>query len=281
MPKTAGTAVVRPAGRRDRCSTSADVLLGSVNRVDALERRRRSATCNRLSSNFARSPAVSVLPLAPPHECRKRGATTDEPEHDAHDRGGDRPRATATTLSLGGTGALLRRLHARFLGHAAGECTSGLCSARVAQEAPSADPTTVRRLDGHRCASHRSRGSARSPSSSRCGPRSSNGVGASRRSSSLERALAGAVAEPRSRAGSRRDARLEAAIKAFRRRRSTRTARRFLELAETHLTGHVRPLKESLARMDHQLQELERVRQESYGELETQVDDPRRARRRA
>ncbi|MGH3128003.1 MAG: DNA recombination protein RmuC [Gaiellaceae bacterium] len=46
---------------------------------------------------------------------------------------------------------------------------------------------------------------------------------------------------------------------------------RFLELAETHLTGHVRPLKDSLARMDQQLRNVERVRQESYGALQTQV----------
>jgi DNA recombination protein RmuC len=46
---------------------------------------------------------------------------------------------------------------------------------------------------------------------------------------------------------------------------------RFLELAETHLTGHVRPLKDSLERMDQQLRNVERVRQESYGALQTQV----------
>jgi hypothetical protein len=44
---------------------------------------------------------------------------------------------------------------------------------------------------------------------------------------------------------------------------------RFLELAETHLTGHVRPLKDSLERMDQQLRNVERVRQESYGALQT------------
>lgn len=46
---------------------------------------------------------------------------------------------------------------------------------------------------------------------------------------------------------------------------------RFLELAKTHLTGHVRPLKDSLERMDQQLRNVERVRQESYGALQTQV----------
>jgi DNA recombination protein RmuC len=46
---------------------------------------------------------------------------------------------------------------------------------------------------------------------------------------------------------------------------------RFLELADTHLTGHVGPLKESLERMDRQLTGVERVRQEAYGALQTQV----------
>ena len=86
----------------------------------------------------------------------------------------------------------------------------------------------------------------------------------------LERALAGAEAELAVERGSR-DARLEAAIKALSTEALDANSARFLELAETHLTGHVRPLKESLARMDHQLQNVERVRQESYGELKTQV----------
>jgi DNA recombination protein RmuC len=46
---------------------------------------------------------------------------------------------------------------------------------------------------------------------------------------------------------------------------------RFLELAEARISGQVRPLKESLERMDQQLQSVERVRQESYGALRTQV----------
>jgi DNA recombination protein RmuC len=86
----------------------------------------------------------------------------------------------------------------------------------------------------------------------------------------LERALAGAEAELTVERGAR-DERLEAAIKALSTEALDANSARFLELAETHLSGHVRPLKESLARMDQQLQTVERVRQESYGELKTQV----------
>ena len=86
----------------------------------------------------------------------------------------------------------------------------------------------------------------------------------------LERALAGAEAELEVERGSR-DERLETAIKALSTQALDANTARFLELAETHLTGHVRPLKESLERMDKQLQSVERVRQESYGALQTQV----------
>jgi DNA recombination protein RmuC len=86
----------------------------------------------------------------------------------------------------------------------------------------------------------------------------------------LERAIAGAEAELAFERGAR-DERLEAAIKALSTEALDANSARFLELAETHLSGHVRPLKESLARMDQQLQSVERVRQESYGALRTQV----------
>jgi DNA recombination protein RmuC len=86
----------------------------------------------------------------------------------------------------------------------------------------------------------------------------------------LERALAGAEAELAVERGSR-DERLEAAIKALSTEALDANSTRFLELAETHLSGHVRPLKDSLERMDKQLQSVERVRQESYGALHTQV----------
>jgi DNA recombination protein RmuC len=86
----------------------------------------------------------------------------------------------------------------------------------------------------------------------------------------LERALASAEAELAVERGSLDD-RLEIAIKALSTEALDANSARFLELAETHLSGHVRPLKDSLERMDQQLQSVERVRQESYGALRTQV----------
>lgn len=46
---------------------------------------------------------------------------------------------------------------------------------------------------------------------------------------------------------------------------------RFLELADARLAGHVRPLRDSLARMDEQLRDIERIRQEAYGRLQEGV----------
>lgn len=46
---------------------------------------------------------------------------------------------------------------------------------------------------------------------------------------------------------------------------------RFLELAEARLSGQVRPLADSLQRMDSKLQAVERVRQESYGALRAEI----------
>jgi DNA recombination protein RmuC len=86
----------------------------------------------------------------------------------------------------------------------------------------------------------------------------------------LERELAAREAELAVERGSR-DERLEAAIKALSTEALDANSARFLELAETHLSGQVRPLKESLARMDEQLRSVERVRQESYGALQKQV----------
>jgi DNA recombination protein RmuC len=63
------------------------------------------------------------------------------------------------------------------------------------------------------------------------------------------------------------DERMAAAVKALSAEALDANSARFLELAETRLTGHVRPLKESLERMDQQLQSVERVRQEAYGAL--------------
>lgn len=63
------------------------------------------------------------------------------------------------------------------------------------------------------------------------------------------------------------DERMAAAVKALSAEALDANSARFLELAETRLTGHVRPLKESLERMDHQIQSVERIRQEAYGAL--------------
>lgn len=63
------------------------------------------------------------------------------------------------------------------------------------------------------------------------------------------------------------DERMAAAVKALSSEALDANSARFLELAETRLTGHVRPLKESLERMDQQLQGVERIRQEAYGAL--------------
>jgi DNA recombination protein RmuC len=86
----------------------------------------------------------------------------------------------------------------------------------------------------------------------------------------LERELAAREAELAVERGSR-DERLEAAVKALSTEALDANSTRFLELAETHLSGHVRPLKDSLERMDQQLRSVERVRQESYGALQSQV----------
>jgi DNA recombination protein RmuC len=85
----------------------------------------------------------------------------------------------------------------------------------------------------------------------------------------LERELAAANAELA--AGGALDERLQATIKSISTEALDANSARFLELAESRLSGHVRPLKESLERMDHQLQGVERVRQEAYGNLQAQV----------
>ena len=63
------------------------------------------------------------------------------------------------------------------------------------------------------------------------------------------------------------DERLAATIKALSTEALDANSTRFLELADSRLSGYVRPLKESLERMDTQLQGVERVRQEAYGKL--------------
>jgi DNA recombination protein RmuC len=67
------------------------------------------------------------------------------------------------------------------------------------------------------------------------------------------------------------DDRLAAAIKALSAEALDANSARFLELADARLSGHVRPLKDSLDRMDRQLQGVERVRQEAYGTLTESV----------
>jgi DNA recombination protein RmuC len=90
------------------------------------------------------------------------------------------------------------------------------------------------------------------------------------RVNALERELARAEAELD--VGRRTfDERLDAAVKALSAEALDANSARFLELAETHLSGHVRPLKESLERMDEQLRSVERTRQEAYGSLRTEV----------
>jgi DNA recombination protein RmuC len=86
----------------------------------------------------------------------------------------------------------------------------------------------------------------------------------------LERALAGAEAELAVERGAF-DERLASAIKNMSTEALDANSARFLELADARLAGYVRPLKDSLERMDHQLQGVERVRQEAYGKLQAQV----------
>jgi len=63
------------------------------------------------------------------------------------------------------------------------------------------------------------------------------------------------------------DDRLAAAIKSLSADALDQNSARFLELADSRLSGYVRPLKDSLEKMDQQLQGVERMRQEAYGKL--------------
>ena len=67
------------------------------------------------------------------------------------------------------------------------------------------------------------------------------------------------------------DERLAAAVKTLSSEALDANSARFLELADARLSGYVRPLKDSLERMDRQLQSVERVRQEAYGKLTESV----------
>lgn len=86
----------------------------------------------------------------------------------------------------------------------------------------------------------------------------------------LQRTLAGVEAELAVERAAV-DERLAAAIRALSAEALDANSARFLELADARLSGHVRPLKDSLDRMDQQLQGVERVRHEAYGALRVQV----------
>ena len=91
----------------------------------------------------------------------------------------------------------------------------------------------------------------------------------------LERELAGAEAALEAERNALDD-RLEAAIRALSAEALDQNSTRFLELADARLTGYVAPLKQSLERMDKQLEGVERVRQEAYGALTEGVRQLRR-----
>jgi DNA recombination protein RmuC len=82
----------------------------------------------------------------------------------------------------------------------------------------------------------------------------------------LERELAATRAELRVERETLDD-RLETAIRALASEALDANASRFVELAEARML----PLRESLERMDRQIQGVERVRQEAYGSLKAQV----------
>src|SRR5688500_8452109 len=82
----------------------------------------------------------------------------------------------------------------------------------------------------------------------------------------LERSLAEARAELAVER-SALDERLKATITALSSEALDANSARFLELVDSRLSGYVRPLKDSLEKMDVQLQGVERLRQEAYGKL--------------
>ncbi|MGH3134842.1 MAG: DNA recombination protein RmuC, partial [Gaiellaceae bacterium] len=82
--------------------------------------------------------------------------------------------------------------------------------------------------------------------------------------------LQSALAEARAELAAERsvlDERLAAAVKTLSAEALDANTARFLELADSRLSGYVRPLKDSLEKMDRQLQGVERIRQEAYGAL--------------
>jgi DNA recombination protein RmuC len=67
------------------------------------------------------------------------------------------------------------------------------------------------------------------------------------------------------------DERMATAVKVLSAEALDANSARFLELAESRLQGQVAPLKESLERIDKQIQGVERARQEAYGALNESV----------
>jgi DNA recombination protein RmuC len=87
-------------------------------------------------------------------------------------------------------------------------------------------------------------------------------------------ALERSLAETRAELAAERntlDERLAATIRTLSTEALDANSARFLELADSRLSGYVRPLKDSLEKMDEKLQGVERVRHEAYGALQAQV----------
>ena len=135
---------------------------------------------------------------------------------------------------------------------------------------PSGPLSTVRRPYGQFSLWRSESPQAPSASISSCAPPSPSAGGGSTRSSSSSAPSPRAARELA--AGQRAfDDRLAGAIKTLSTEALDANSARFLELADSRLAGYVRPLKESLEKMDVQLQGVERVRHEAYGALQTQV----------
>ena len=197
--------------------------------------------------------------------------TTATSDCDARRRRMSRRRLVAVVLGPSGVERCLRRLDTRFVSHAAGECSSRLFAPGLRQS-PVRRP--LYRLSTRWSSSRSSRVSSSAPpaSSSPC-VRRWRAQSAYEDVIELERALAGAEAEL---AAERAvvDDRLAAAIKSLSADALDTNSARFLELADARLAGYVRPLKDSLERMDRQLQGVERIRQEAYGALRSPGERP-------
>jgi DNA recombination protein RmuC len=76
------------------------------------------------------------------------------------------------------------------------------------------------------------------------------------------------------------DGRLAGAVKAASEEAYQATNASFLELAETKIAGYVRPLKESLEKVDGQVRVLERAREHAYGALRQELSTLREGQER-